>query len=66
MVAGHGRSGRRAWHPGKAIQNGPEPYRMPGTHPVALTASQAANEATVSMTSAAASAMPRSNPSSSK
>jgi hypothetical protein len=66
LVAGHGRSCRRAWHPGKAIQNGPEPYRMPGVQPVALTASQTASEATANIASAAASAAPSSTPSSSK
>ncbi len=39
---------------------------MPGTHPVALTASQAAKEATTRTTSAAASALPRTAPSSPK
>ncbi len=52
--------------PGGGEQNGRGHYRMPGTHPVALTASQAASAATASMTSAAASARPSSSPSSSK
>ena len=42
------------------------PYRMPGTQPVALSASQAATEASASMASGAARATARSSQSSSK